>query len=390
MERAMSDQEMQFADPDWKPTRPLDKNKAPQEQEVYNPRPINAENQEQRRQQTPTSLPDYQEGYAGPGAKLPPPGQTEYPFPGSYGGTAPQGIGPAPFRQQQARRRGRSPWLWIIIAIIIIGFMSGGFGSAFGGRSSPFRDFGPQNSVTETRAFPLSNNQPTIIINDASGNIEVHSGSSSGGVTVQTIKQADGFGNPKDEQVSYTPGPGGNSLTIDFAGGNGSVDFNVTVPDNSNLNLQTNSGDITVDGINGQISMSTRSGDITATNDTFSGSAKLTTDSGAITAKQDQLNGPTTLSTGSGDITFDGAINSSGNYQFTTSSGNIDATLSGNTGLEVNASTENGTVTSGVSTVSVQNSDSGDTANGYIGSPNSSTQLILKTSDGSINLNSQQ
>src|SRR5258706_3027797 len=362
MERAMSDQEMQFADPDWKPTRPLDKNKAPQEQEVYIPQPINAEDQEQQRQQTPTSLPEYQEGYAGPGAKLPPSGQTEYPLPGSYGDTAPQGISGAPFRQRQSRRRGRSLWLWIIIAIIIIGFMSGGFGSAFGGRDSPFRGFGPQNSAAEIQAFAVSNNQPTIIINDASGNIQVHSGDSSGSVNVQTIKQADGFGNPKDEHVTYNKSPDGSSLTIDFAGGSGSVDFNVTVPGNSNLNLQTSSGDVTVDSINGQISMSTDRGDITATNDTFSGSTKLTTGSGDITAKQDLLNGPATLHTDSGDITFDGAINGNGNYQFTTGHGDINATLSDNTGLDVNASTDNGSINSGIPIVRAQNNDAGGTA----------------------------
>lgn len=385
----MSDQEMQFADPDWKPTRPLDKNKAPQEQEVYTPQPINVEPQEQQQWPTAAPLPDYQEGYIGSGAKLPPTQPIEYPQPGSYKYTAPNGISGAPFGQQQARRRGRSPWLWIIIAIIILGFMSGGFGSAFGGKSSPFRGFGPQNSVTETRAFPLSSNQPTIIINDASGNIQVHSGDSSGGVTVQATKQADGFGNPNNEQVSYTPNADGSSLTIDFAGGGGSVDFDVTVPSNSNVQLQTNSGDITVDSISGQITMSTGSGDITATNDAFSGSTKLTTNSGDIIAKQDQLSGPTTLQTDSGGITFDGAINGSGNYQFTTGSGDINATLNSNTGLDVNASTNSGSITSGVPTVSVQNNDSGGTASGYIGSSNTSTQLTLKTNDGSINLNSQ-
>jgi hypothetical protein len=354
----MSDQEMQFADPDWKPTRPLDKNKAQQEQEVYTPQPINVEPQEQQRRQTPASLPDYQEGYAGPGAKLPPPQQTEYPLPGSYRDTAPQGISGAPFRQQRARRRGRSPWLWIIIAIIIIGFMSGGFGSAF-------RGFGFQNSVAEPHTFTVSNNQPTIIINDASGNI------------------------PKDEQVNYKQSPDGSSLTIDFTRGSGSVDFNVTVPDNSNVQLHTRSGNIDVEGVSGQISMSTGSGDITATNDTFSGSANLTTGSGEIVARQDQLNGPATLQTDSGNITFDGAINGNGNYQFTTGSGDIDATLNGNTPVKVNASTGNGSITSGIPTVPAQNSDSGSTASGYIGSPNTSTQLKLQTNDGSINLNSQ-
>jgi len=383
----MSDQEMQFADPDWKPTQPLDKNKAPQEQEVYTPQPINVEPQEQQRRQTPTPVPDYQEGYIGSGAKLPPVQPTEYPLPGSYRDTAPQGTSAGQFKQRPSRGRGRRPWLWIIIAIIILGFMSGGFGSAFGGRGSPFdRGFGFHNTFTETKQFNVSN-QPTIVIHDVSGNIQVHTGGSSGSVTVQTIKQTDGFGNPNNEPVSY--GQNGDTISIDFTGQGGSVDFNVTVPDNSNVKLLTNSGDIDVEGVSGQISMSTDSGDIRATNDAFSGSTSLTTRSGDIVAKQDLLNGSATLHTGSGDITFDGAINGSGNYQFTTGSGDIDATLQNGAALKVNAATDSGSIHSNVPTVSAQNNDSGGTATGYIGSPNTSTQLTLKTNNGSISLNSQ-
>jgi len=385
MERAMSDQEMQFADPDWKPTRPLNKSKAPQEQEIYTPQPINVEPQEQQRGQSSTPLPDYSDGYAGSSPQTPPAQKIEYAGTDSYNHAAQNSISGTSFRQQRARRRGRSPWLWIIVAIIIIVFMSGGFGSAFkAARPSFERGFGFQNSAQEIKKFTVGA-QPTIIIHDASGDIRVHTGdSSSDSVTVQATKQADGFGNPNDEHVSYKPSPDGSSITINFTGQDGSVDFDVTVPSNSNLHL-TSSGDITVDGINGQASLSA-DGDITATNDNFGGSTELVSSGGDITAKQDQLNGSTTLQA-SGDITFNGSINGSGTYQFTTNGGDIDATLSRNTALDINASTDNGSITSNVLTV--QNNDPGATATGQIGASNPSSQLTLKTSDGSINLNTQ-
>jgi DUF4097 and DUF4098 domain-containing protein YvlB len=213
----------------------------------------------------------------------------------------------------------------------------------------------------------VSNNQPTIIINDKSGNIQVRTGDSSGNVDVQAIKQSDGFGNPKNEQVSYNRSLDGSTLTINFNDRGGSVDFNVTVPNNVNVQLKTSSGNVDVEGVSGQILMTTGSGNITATNDIFTGS--------------------TTLSTGSGDITFDGGITGTGDYQFTTGNGEIDANLTSGTALDINASTDNGSINSQVSTVSVQNNDPGATASGHIGSPNNSTKLTLKTGEGSINLN---
>src|SRR2546425_5725812 len=110
----MSNQEMQFADPDWKPSQQLHKKESPQEQEAYRPQPINADPREQQQWRAAQAAPPQQEGYAG----LPP-----------YAGIAPQQMQGRDFRQPQYRRRGRSPWLWIILAILFISLMSGGFRS---------------------------------------------------------------------------------------------------------------------------------------------------------------------------------------------------------------------------------------------------------------------
>ncbi len=374
-EDTMNDQEMQFADPDWKPTRPLNKNNVPQEQEIDATQPVNARPQEQQ-WQAPPPLRDYQDGYAGAGQQIPPDQKLDYPSPDSYSYAPPNNVTRTPYRQQ-ARRRGRSPWLWIIIAIIILGFMSGGFGSAF-------RGFGFQNSVTVPQTFTVTN-QPTIIINDLGGSVHVQSSGSSKSVNVQAIKQADIFSNPNNEKVAYNQD--GNTITISFDGQGGSVDFNLTVPDNSNLQIHTNSDDISVDGISGQMILSTDSGDITTTNDILSTSSLLTDNSGDINGRQDQLAGTTTLNDNSGDINFDGSITGSGNYQFTTNSGDITANLNGN--ASVNASTDSGSIDRNVPTIDVQNNDSGATASGYIGSPGSSSQLTFKTNSGDIHLNTR-
>ena len=61
----MSNQEMQFADPDWKPSQQLDTKTNPQEQEVYNPQPINADSREQNQWRTAPPAQPQQEGYTG-------------------------------------------------------------------------------------------------------------------------------------------------------------------------------------------------------------------------------------------------------------------------------------------------------------------------------------
>src|SRR5215471_18585189 len=113
----MSDQEMQFADPDWKPTRPLQERTGAQTPETYRPQPINDGIREQPRPPL-AEIPSEQQGvYAG----LPP-----------YAGSLPpQQAEPYQYRRQYRRRR-RGLWFWIILAILLFSIMSGGF-RAFGG-----------------------------------------------------------------------------------------------------------------------------------------------------------------------------------------------------------------------------------------------------------------
>jgi len=90
----MSNQEMQFADPDWKPSQQLDPKNNPQEQEVYNPQPVNTDYHEQNKWgSAPSSLPQ-QEGYTG----LRP-----------YAGPVPGQMQGGNYRPRSYSRRGRGP-----------------------------------------------------------------------------------------------------------------------------------------------------------------------------------------------------------------------------------------------------------------------------------------
>src|SRR6516164_6271478 len=108
----MSNQEMQFADPDWRPSQQLNPINDQQEQETYTPQPINNEFREQNKwNSSPYDTPQQQEGYNG----LRP---YNTPIPGQMQGGM--------YRQRSYRRRGRGLWFWIILAFIIFSLIGGG------------------------------------------------------------------------------------------------------------------------------------------------------------------------------------------------------------------------------------------------------------------------
>ncbi len=251
----MSNQEMQFADPDWRPSQKLDTKTGAQEQETFIPEPINADSREQLRWNTTPPRPQ-QEMYTG----LPP-----------YAGTTPRQSASGQYRQGRYRRGGRSIWFWIILAFIILSLMGGGLGSAFNRSFGP--DFGRMgqphsSSVIEGPQIFTVGGAPTVVINGDSGFIHVQTSANGNSVSVQDTKNAGFFGNSGDpNDIQVTSIKNGNTITTNVQdSGQGSVDFTVTVPQDANLRLNTTSGAITIDGvISGTSTISTQSGDINLT-----------------------------------------------------------------------------------------------------------------------------
>jgi hypothetical protein len=244
----MSNQEMQFADPDWKPSQQLDPNTNQQEREEYHPQPINTDYREQNQWRTTTPAPPQEEGYTGlrPNA-----------------GTAPQQMQGGNFRPRPYRRRGRGPWLWIILAFIIISLMSGGWRS-FNGPNFNGPNFGPPPfAEKQIVGKPISyavTGQPTIFINNTDGNVQVTVGKANM-VIIQAVNRNNPFGNPNPIQpVSSLEG---NTITASIPDSQpGSADLQVTVPQDAILKLQTGSGDINVTGVEGPMTLTTNSGSV--------------------------------------------------------------------------------------------------------------------------------
>jgi putative adhesin len=348
----MSNQEMQFADPDWKPSQKLDAKTGAQQQETFIPEPINADSRE-RWNATPPP-PPRQEMYTG----LPP-----------YAGATPQQPVRGQYRQGPYRRGGRGIWFWVILAFIIISLMGGGFGSAFrsGDRfgGPPFN--GPQSIVESPRVFSVSG-VPTVVINDDNGTVIVQSSDNPKSVTVQDTKIAGPFDGPNNSQVSSSLGSDGNTLIVTVQNsGQGSVALTVMVPKGTSLQLNTSSGDITIDGVSGQVALQTDSGNVTATNDTFSGTSTVKTNSGDVGLNQTTLSNATTIRTQSGNINF---------------------TVPTGSAFHLNAYTNSGSINTGdFQKVTVNQAGTQATGNVGTASQGQGATVTLNTDSGDINLN---
>lgn len=165
-------------------------------------------------------------------------------------------------------------------------------------------------------------------------------------------------------------------------GFNGSVDYTITVPQSATVSLKTVSGDVSVNGVRGEVRAESISGDVEAiatpnltlaktvsgdvrARDIESASLTLGTVSGSVVASDlrvrtldaGSVSGDLQLSniqverltakTLSGEIVFEGALARGGRYEFNAHSGDVRLALPSNTaGFELDASTFSGSVRS--------------------------------------------
>ena len=165
-------------------------------------------------------------------------------------------------------------------------------------------------------------------------------------------------------------------------GFNGSVDYTISVPQNAAVSLKTVSGDVSVNGVRGEVRAESISGDVDAVGtpnlalaktvsgdvrarDIASASLTLGTVSGTVVASglkvrtldASSVSGDLQLSnlqverltakTLSGVIAFDGSLARGGRYEFNAHSGDVRLMLTSNTpGFELDASTFSGSVRS--------------------------------------------
>lgn len=141
----------------------------------------------------------------------------------------------------------------------------------------------------ETRHFSVSPYPQVVIFNDH-GTIHINAGGTSTEVTIQTTIWSRRL--VKASQATYIcceQSDDGNTITARVermtppkSNDTERVDFDVTVPINTDLRLITKTGDIWSTGISGQMLLVSDSGTITVQRGILSGNSLLTTGTGAI------------------------------------------------------------------------------------------------------------
>ena len=226
-----------------------------------------------------------------------------------------------------------------------------------------------------TRNFQVGAH-PLLMIKGQGGDVNVHVGDA--GTLVVTAKA---HGNSNSAGILYdqaNDGQGHDRINITTNIGSMNVDYDITAPSSTVVQVQVNGGSIAVDGmsgvtidtgggnldiedIHGPVNVYTENGDITtraltgamdmevgnggsirASN--INGSLKAVSHSGDVVVREGALNGVSILQTNYGSVRFNGTIDAQGSYTMRTINGNIDLTLPGNTAFQLAASTGSGSV----------------------------------------------
>lgn len=296
-------------------------------------------------------------------------GQNPYPYSGSAG---------LPYVRQRRRGRGCVGCLGTLLVIVLLGAL------AVLILHVPF----PVGSTV----IPVSSHPQLILesqgVNESvvhPSSLYIHAGGPGNQIIIKPARPLNlPFGFPEFYQES------GDQQTVIY-----NVDstdqgvFDITVPTQTDLEIDTNDLALQVVGVTGQMSLTTNSGSLTVKNCRLSGSSLLRSNRGAIVATQDQLSGSVAVDNNSADITFQGSLDSHGNYHFTSNGHGMTLSLPLNVSVHVDAITNNqGTITSSFPNTKPQKLNSGSEMHADIGaSPRA--LLSLYNNGGSITVNAQ-
>lgn len=297
-----------------------------------------------------------------------PPAQPAYRAPVGTPGAYP------PWRTDFRPRRkslARNVWFWIGLALILMLLLAGGATAlvvSLGGTLA-----GYTGQVATTHTYTVSDH-PTLVINNDIGNIQVRAGSAGDTITIQETKFTGVGADQNDLVIAYNQDNANNTVTVNVTRTTNfnlfnapRADFNVTVPAASNLTIKTNTGSIDINGVGGQMLLTSNTGSVSTTGAALSGNSMLTSNTGSIT--------------------FNGSIATSGNYTFQTNTGSVNVNLPGNTTFRVDATTDTGSISTNFPGLTVEHPGyTGAQVHGSVGN-SPAASLLLKTNTGSITLN---
>jgi hypothetical protein len=193
--------------------------------------------------------------------------------------------------------------------------------------------------------------QPRLVIHNPTGSVRIHHGEANK-VEIRATKYVNGWlGSTNEGTVDFIQ----NGSTINITtksnyswsplGGLRNVTLDITTPEVSDIQIEGYAGEIHIEGVSGHMQAATNAGTIHVERATLGEQSSLKTNAGTITMKQVTLKGDAHLDTNAGTISFNGVLDSQGNYRFTTNLGTIDVVLPGNPSFVLAAETQLGSVT---------------------------------------------
>jgi hypothetical protein len=176
---------------------------------------------------------------------------------------------------------------------------------------------------TFDRSFQVNGNVDLEVLT-RSGDITVRNGSAGTVAIHAKIQSGNSWfsGDHKGEVQELQNNPpirqNGDSIRIDYVNMNNiSIDYEITVPENTAIRAHTGSGDQTIEGLKGNIDLESGSGDLKLAR--LAGEMRFQTGSGNIRGRE--LSGPAKVKAGSGDIDIEEM--GAGDVEIRTGSGNI-------------------------------------------------------------------
>lgn len=193
------------------------------------------------------------------------------------------------------------------LVFIVIGSLAG-FASIVGTFDRSFQVSGPVDLEVLTRSGDIT------VRSGSSGSVSIHAKIHSGN------SWFGGDNKPEVQELQNNPPirQSGNSIRIDYVNlRNISVDYEITVPEDTTVRAHTGSGDQTIEGVRGNTDLESGSGDLRLAR--LTGDLHFQTGSGNVRAHQ--ISGPARGKAGSGDIEVEEV--GSGDVDIRTGSGNI-------------------------------------------------------------------
>jgi DUF4097 and DUF4098 domain-containing protein YvlB len=228
----------------------------------------------------------------------------------------------------------------------------------------------------------------TVSISNVSGNVDIKGYDGQGGVNVTAFKE----GRDRDK-IDVEDLSTGNRVVLkarypEHCNCDASIRFEVRVPIDANINIDrvsTASGDISVTGVNGRVSVRTASGDVKAEN--ITGEVDASTASGEVEVKN--VSGTVSARSASGNVLAEIArLEGTGNMKFSTASGDVNVKMPSNADADVKMSTVSGSLNTDFPLeVRKHEYGSGTEATGRLGSGNRSIQI--SSASGNISLTHQ-